>query len=161
MATVTNMDVAGLAEKFAIFANELRLSQSTGQIELNVHDQKRARVYLEYISKYMTWMCEPADPLDLPKAHPSTFIVRDFLTAEEIGLVENPIIKDILRRFNAAYIELVQGQSKDRSSSLTAPDRGRIESLIENCLGIVEFGVAGLDVPENPGDTGPTPSLLA
>jgi hypothetical protein len=156
MATVANMDVAGLAEKFVIFAKELRLSQSTGQIELNIHDQKRARVYLEYIVEYMKWMCQPTDPLDLPKAHPSTFVVRDFLTETEIADIENPIVKDIVRRFNAAYIELVLGQSKDRASGLTDYDEERINALITNCLGIIEFGVTGLDVPENPGDAGPT-----
>ncbi len=158
-ATIANMDVAGLGDRLAAFAEEMCTCQSAGQVEWNSHDQGRARTYMEYIRSYLEVLTKPNDPLDLPRSHPGSFPVRPFVPAERVELIENVAVKDIVRRFQAGYQELLGSQSKDRSTGLTGPDKVRMLALIENTLGIIEFGTSGLDLPENPSEKGPTPPL--
>ena len=72
--------------------------------------------------------------------------------AEQINAIENAEVRDLVRRFKAAHVELTNSQSKDRATGIFESDRGRLEALIENARGMIEFGESSVDLPENPGD---------
>ena len=67
--------------------------------------------------------------------------------------IENAEVRDLVRRFKAAHVELVNSQSKDRATGIFEHDRSRLEALIENARGIIAFGENSVDLPENPADT--------
>lgn len=150
--TVANFDIAGAADRIVTFANELIASQSARQAEFNVHDRDRASAYLDRLEAYVGVISEPANPLDLPKTHPTAYPVTDFPPDEQINAIENAEVRDLVRRFKAGYTELVKSQSKDRASGIFEADKTRLLTLIENARGIIAFGSESVDLPENPGD---------
>jgi hypothetical protein len=150
--TVANFDIAGAADRIVTFANELIASQSARQAEFNVHDRDRSTAYLDRLENYVGVISEPANPLDLPKTHPTAYPVTDFPPDEEINAIENAEVRDLVRRFKAGYVELVQSQSKDRASGIFDADKTRLMTLIENARGIIAFGGTSVDLPENPAD---------
>ena len=153
MATsVANFDIAGAADRIVTFARELIDSQSAKQAEFNVHDRTRATAYLERLEAFVEVIAKPANPLDLPKTHPSAYPVADFPADEQINAIENAEVRDLVRRFKAGYVELVQSQSKDRASGIFEADNTRLAALIENAKAIITFGQDSVDLPENPAD---------
>ena len=85
--TVANFDIAGAADRIVTFANELIASQSARQAEFNVHDRDRSTSYLDRLEGYVGVISEPANPLDLPKTHPTAYPVNDF-PADEQDLIQ-------------------------------------------------------------------------
>jgi hypothetical protein len=71
--TVANFDIAGAADRIVTFANELIASQWARQAEFNVHDRDRSTAYLDRLENYVGVISEPANPLDLPKMHPTAY----------------------------------------------------------------------------------------
>ena len=159
--TVANFDIAGAADRIVTFANELIASQSARQAEFNVHDRDRATAYLDRLEGYVGVISEPANPLDLPKTHPTAYPVTDFPPDDDINGIENAEVRDLVRRFKAGYVELVQSQSKDRASGIFDADKTRLMTLIENARGIIAFAGTSVDLPENPGDVPALPSGTA
>jgi len=155
--SVANFDIAGAADRIVTFANEVLASQSARQAEFNLHDRDRASAYLDRLESYVSVIANPTDPLDLPKTHPSSYPVADFPTDEDINVIENAEVRDLVRRFKAAHVELVNSQSKDRATGIFEADRTRLEALIENARGIIAFGQTSVDLPENPGDVNALP----
>jgi hypothetical protein len=150
--SVANFDVAGAADRIVTFANELIASQSAKQAEFNVHDRDRSSDYLDRLESYIGVIAQPDNPLDLPKTHPTAYPVTDFPVDEQINVIENAEVRDLVRRFKAGYVEFVHSQSKDRASGIFAADKTRLDALIENSRGIIAFGQASVDLPENPAD---------
>ncbi len=155
--TVANFDIAGVVDRIVTFASELIASQSAVQAEFNVHDRGRASNYLDRLEAYVGVISEPDNPLDLPKTHPTAYPVTDFPPDEDINGIENAEVRDLVRRFKAGYIELVQSQSKDRASGIFDADKTRLMALIENARGIIAFAETSVDLPENPGDVSAVP----
>jgi hypothetical protein len=155
MSTVANFDVAGIADRMTRFALELLSCQSAHNVEFNLHDRERAMSYLLRIEQYLNLISDPNDPLDLPRTHPSNYPVSEFPEDASINGVENGLVKDLVRRYKAAYIEVVNSQSKDRSSGMLEADKTRIMALIDNSKGIINFGETTLDLPENVKDVIP------
>lgn len=87
--TVANFDIAGAADRIVTFANELIASQSARQAEFNVHDRDRSTSYLDRLEGYVGVISEPANPLDLPKTHPTAYPVNDFPADELVNVIEN------------------------------------------------------------------------
>lgn len=152
--SVANFDVAGAADRIVTFASEMIASQSARQVEFNAHDRDRATSYLERLESYVAVISSPANPLDLPKTHPSAYPVGDFPADENINAVENAEVRDLVRRFKAGYVELTESQSKDRATGIYEADKNRLEALIENAKGIIGLGAESVDLPENPADVG-------
>lgn len=150
--SVANFDIAGAADRIVTFSREVIASQSARQAEFNEHDRARATAYLDRLESYVGVISNPANPLDLPKTHPSAYPIAEFPTDEEINVIENAEVRDLVRRFKAAHVELVNSQSKDRATGIFEADRSRLEALIENARGIIAFGQSSVDLPENPGD---------
>ncbi len=150
--SVANFDIAGAADRINAFARELIASQSARQAEFNAHDRDRATAYLDRLDSFVGVISNPSNPLDLPKTHPSAYPISDFPADEEINVIENAEVRDLVRRFKAAHVELVNSQSKDRATGIFEADRSRLEALIENARGIIAFGQTSVDLPENPGD---------
>ena len=156
-ATVANFDIAGAADRIVTFADELIASQSSKQAEFNVHDRNRANSYLERLEGYVEVIAKPANPLDLPKTHPQSYPVAEFPGDELVNTIENAEVRDLVRRFKAGYVELVNSQSKDRASGIFEKDKERLLALTENAKGIIAFGQASVDLPENPADVPAVP----
>lgn len=150
--SVANFDIAGAADRLTTFAREVIASQSARQAEFNSHDRGRATAYLDRLGSYVGVISNPSNPLDLPKTHPSAYPIAEFPTDDEINAIENAEVRDLVRRFKAAHVELINSQSKDRATGIFEADRNRLEALIENARGIIEFGQTSVDLPENPGD---------
>ena len=150
--SVANFDIAGAADRIVAFSAELILSQSARQAEFNEHDRSRASAYLDRLQNYVQVISEPSNPLDLPKTHPTAYPIKTFQLDEDINTIENAEVRDVVRRFKAGYVELVNSQSKDRASGIFEADRLRLAALIENARGIITFGEESVDLPENPGD---------
>jgi len=155
--SVANFDIAGAADRINTFAREVIASQSARQAEFNSHDRDRATAYLDRLESYVGVISNPSNPLDLPKTHPSSYPIADFPTDEEINAIENAEVRDLVRRFKAAHVELINSQSKDRATGIFDSDRSRLEALIENARGIIAFGQTSVDLPENPGDVNALP----
>jgi hypothetical protein len=154
--SVANFDVAGLADRFLLFANEIINCQSAVQVEFNVHDQKRGLSYMAELTRWLDIISLPNDPMDLPKSHPGSYPVLDFVTDDNINKTENPIVRDLLRRLKAGWTELVGSQSSDRTTGLNPADKVRLTALIANIVGVLEASIQTLDMPENPTDAGPS-----
>lgn len=150
--TVANFDVAGAADRIVTFSTELIASQSARQAEFNVHDRDRATAYLDRLQSYVDVISLPANPLDLPKTHPTAYPVTDFPLDDAINTIENAEVRDLVRRFKAGYVELVNSQSKDRASGIFEADKTRLLALIDNAKGIIAFGQDSMDLPENLAD---------
>jgi hypothetical protein len=151
--SLANFDIAGAADRLVTFANEIIASQSARQAEFNEHDRGRAVSYLDRLESYVEVISNPANPLDLPQTHPTSYPIAAFPADEEINAIENAEVRDLVRRFKAAHVELVNSQSKDRATGIFEHDRSRLEALIENARGIIAFGQTSVDLPENPTDT--------
>ena len=134
MSTVANFDIAGAADRIVTFANELIASQSARQAEFNVHDRDRATAYLDRLEAYVGVISQPANPLDLPKTHPTAYPVTDFPADEQINTIENAEVRDVVRRFKAGYVELTGSQSKDRASGIFDKRLGRARATIGDVL---------------------------
>jgi len=150
--SVANFDIAEAADRIVTFSREVIASQSARQAEFSEHDRARATAYLGRLESYVGVISNPANPLDLPKTHPSAYPIAEFPTDEEINVIENAEVRDFVRRFKAAHVELVNSQSKDLATGIFEADRSRREALIENARGIIAFGQSSVDLPENPGD---------
>ena len=150
--SVANFDIAGAADRLVTFANEIIASQSARQAEFNEHDRERATAYLDRLESYVEVISNPANPLDLPKTHPTAYPIAEFPSDEQINAIENAEVRDLVRRFKAAHVDLTNSQSKDRATGIFESDRGRLEALIENARGMIDFGESSVDLPENPGD---------
>lgn len=148
MATVTNFDIAGVGDRTVQFAEELLKSQSAGQAEFNVHDRGRATAHCDRVLSFLTLVTADPNPLDLPKTHPTSYPVRDFLDDDAVDSIENTTVKDVVRRWKAAHTEAVGSQSADRASGVQAQDLGRLVALIEAIKLLVEFGADTPDIPE-------------
>lgn len=151
--SVANFDIAGAADRIVTFANEIIASQSARQAEFNEHDRGRATAYLDRLGFYIGVISVPANPLDLPKTHPTSYPIALFPADDQINAIENAEVRDLVRRFKAAHVELINSQSKDRATGIFDHDRSRLEALIENARGIISFGESSVDLPENPADT--------
>ncbi len=152
MPEIANFDIAGACDRIVSFANELVGSQSAKQAEFTIHDRTRATAYLSRLENYVGVVSEPSNPLDLPKTHPGVFPVKEFVGDDAINAIENAELRDLVRRFKSAFIELLGSQSKDRASGLFEFDKQRLLALIENARGIITFGENSVDLPENPND---------
>ncbi len=150
--TVANFDIAGAADRIVTFASELIASQSARQAEFNVHDRERGIAYLDRLQSYVDIISQPSNPLDLPKTHPTSYPVTDFPADESINVIENAEVRDLVRRFKAGFVELVNSQSKDRASGIFEADKTRLIALIDNAKGIIAFGQDSMDLPENLAD---------
>ena len=150
--SVANFDIAGAADRISTFAREVIASQSARQAEFNEHDRTRASAYLDRLESFIAVISNPSNPLDLPKTHPSAYPIAEFITDEDINAIENAEVRDLVRRFKAAHVELINSQSKDRATGIFESDQTRLEALIENARGIITFGENSVDLPENPGD---------
>lgn len=145
---VKNFDVAGVVDRLARYASELVVSQSASNAEFNEHDRGRATKYLDRLTAYMDAVNTPANPLDLPKTHPTDYPVKDFTPDEAVNAIENAEVRDLVRRLKAAYTELSESQSRDRVSGFLVTDHDRIKALVENARNIVALGVNTEDLPE-------------
>ena len=150
--SVANFDIAGAADRIVTFAREVIASQSARQAEFNEHDRTRATSYLDRLESYVGVIANPSNPLDLPQTHPTSYPMATFPEDDEINAIENAEVRDLVRRFKAAHVELINSQSKDRATGIFDHDQSRLEALIENARGIVEFGETSVDLPENPAD---------
>lgn len=147
---VANFDIVTIADYCVGFSGELISSQSARQAEFTQFDRDRAKSYLERIKAFVALVGEKK--LDLPKSHPGAYPVAAFPEDEKIDALENQVVKGVLRRFKAAYTEVVGSQSKDMASGMHAADITRVNALIDATLELVDFGADTLDLPE---DTGP------
>jgi hypothetical protein len=150
MTSVANFDVATLAEYFAKFAKELSVSQAARQAEFPLPDRARARSYLGRVQDLADLVA--GQRLDLPKLHPDSYPVIEFLPDEAINGIENSLVQAVLRRFKAGYTELVGSQSKDAAAGLHQADKQRLDQLIAATLELVNFGTEALDLPEFTGE---------
>jgi hypothetical protein len=126
--SLANFDIAGAADRIITFANEIIASQSARQAEFNEHDRGRAVSYLDRLESYVEVISNPANPLDLPQTHPTSYPIAAFPIAafpedEQINAIENAEVRDLVRRFKAAHVELVNSQSKDRATGIFEHDR--------------------------------------
>lgn len=87
--SIANFDIAGAADRIVTFANEIIASQSARQAEFNEHDRGRATAYLDRLGFYIGVISVPADPLDLPKTHPTSYPIAAFPADDEINAIEN------------------------------------------------------------------------
>ena len=150
--SVANFDIAGAADRIVTFAREVIASQSARQAEFNEHDRTRATSYLDRLESYVSVIANPSNPLDLPQTHPTPYPMAVFPEDDEINAIENAEVRDLVRRFKAAHVELINSQSKDRATGIFQHDQSRLEALIENARGIIAFGESSVDLPENPAD---------
>ena len=142
MISVANMDIAGIAGRFAQFAQELIVSQSAGQPEFVIHDRRRTTTLLDYLLTYVDAITKPANPLDLVASHGSVHPVLDFPTDEAVHAISNMLVMDLLCRFKAAWLELTASQSINRASGLHEADVTRLKEIIANCRLFIELGEA-------------------
>ncbi len=150
---VANFDVAGLADRMCTFAQELQASQSATQAEFNPHDRARSTAYIERLVEFVNLTTSDDNPLDLPKTHPSMYPVHAFIDDQNINSIENAEVRDVVRRFKAGWVEVLNSQSADRASGLQAQDKGRILALLESTLKVVQFGESTPDLPETATNT--------
>jgi hypothetical protein len=81
--SVANFHTAGAADRLVTFANEIISSQSARQAEFNEHDRERATAYLDRLDAYVEVISNPANPLDLPKTHPTAYPIAEFPSDEQ------------------------------------------------------------------------------
>ena len=151
MINVANMDIAGIAGRFAQYAGQLVVSQSAKQPEFIIHDRRRTTQLLDYLLTYVDAITKPANPLDLVASHGSVNQVLDFPSDETVHGVSNLLVMDLLCRFKAAWLELTQCQSINRASGLHEADVIRLKEIIANCRLFIELGETEPTTPGSPG----------
>ncbi len=145
---VFNDDVAGIYRRTNRFIEELQKSSSANVTDVNEFDQDRIITYLNSLTVYLNWvMSQPL--LDLPETHPKTLELEE---PPVLLLVENLMIKDLIRLFERGRDEMINSQSARNASGLISFDNVRIRAVIEKAqkyLSDYVQKVIPLDLPES------------
>lgn len=144
---VYNHDVKGIHDRLNRFIVEMNRAASANVSAFSAHDNKRLRSYISAIRTYLDWvMSQPL--LDLPESSP-----REYALDKEPELVvsENEAVNDIVRMLLLARDEIAASQSARMPCSLTAPDVGRFQAVIDKVELFLDKYVENhqpLDLPE-------------
>ena len=149
MATVKNMDVAGLADRLSEYGHQLRISQSAGQHRIIPGDKIRCASYLDRVDAYIESVVNTDQELDLPLTHPQGTPYNDFDAVEDVNKIENADIRDIVRRLRSAWIESTGSQSADQTTGMHTADVERVKALMVSARNMLTLaGEVVIDMPE-------------
>jgi len=148
MATVLNMDIAGLVRRLRKFKYEINKSQSAQVTAFRPADATRLQSYLDTLAQYISWM-QQQPLLDLPESAPKDIQLGE---PEVLGAVENEACADLIEHFSVLEIELVNSQSARNSNRLIMHDQQRAEALLQRMdLFLKDYisQIQPIDMPES------------
>lgn len=137
---INNMDIAGICDRLATYANALVNSQSAFNPDYFVESDKiQFATYLDKLETLISVISANA-PMDLPKVNGGgNYGLKEFPVDEILESVENQDIRDILRRFRAMWIDFSSSRSADLSSGLNQYDLQIFTTLLNSCRQIIEL----------------------
>lgn len=137
---INNMDIAGICDRLATYANALVNSQSAFNPDYFVESDKiQFATYLDKLETLISVISANA-PMDLPKVNGGgNYGLKEFPVDEILESVENQDIRDILRRFRAMWIDSSSSRSADLSSGLNQYDLQIFTTLLNSCRQIIEL----------------------
>jgi hypothetical protein len=147
-----NFDTCAIADRLTRIALEVFTSASAtnGSVYLD-SDLNRARTYLDLIQSNLDRVRAPQ--LDLPKSHGFLYsILMTFPSDEDIVGVENQYVKEVLRRLQALWIEVITSQSADLQSGINEFDYLRCSAIVDSINAVLNDATTPYDFPENPGN---------
>ena len=125
---VYNMEIAGLIDRIHRFMKEVHYSGSANVAAVSQADFVRYKSYLSALEQYLDHIV--AQPiLDLPKFNPTAIELDD---TPALPMVENEAVKDIIRMYAAAVVELSNSQSARYSNGMIPQDVQRLRDIITN-----------------------------
>lgn len=145
---INNMDIAGICDRIATYANSMINSQSAFNPDYFIESDKiQCATYLDKLETLISIISANA-PMDLPKANGTgNHGLKEFPIDEILESVENQDIRDILRRFRAMWIDLSSCRSSDLSSGLNQYDLQIFTTLINSCRQILELSSVDTGMP--------------
>lgn len=152
-ASVSNMHTAGLVNRGVRFLREVVASASaTNGSSWLEPDRIRAATYFDELEAYLGYV-EANNPLDLPKSHGVGYsLIQAVPTAEEIEGIENMLVQDLTRIYQAYLYDSALSQSADLSSGINQFDANRTRAVIKAGRDLINLGVTEIDLPENLGN---------
>lgn len=147
---VSNMDIAGICDRIAMYAIEVQNCQSSLQGGVFLpYDMARTASYLDRLDECIDAFNKT--PMDLPKSSNYTFsVLKPFPGDPDLENVENQDIKDVLRRFKSLWLEAANSQSADLSSGIIDADVSRLQAVLNSCRDVLNLAKNIMDLPENP-----------
>jgi hypothetical protein len=150
---VSNMHTAGLVNRGVRFLREVvaSASSSNGSSWLEP-DRIRAATYFDELEAYLGYV-EANNPLDLPKSHGVGYsLLQTVPTPEDIEGIENMLVQDLTRVYQAYLYDIALSQSADLSSGINKFDAERTRAIIKAGRDLINLGTIEIDLPENQGN---------
>jgi len=151
--SVSNMHTAGLVNRGVRFLREVVASaSSTNGSSWLEPDRIRAASYFDELEAYLGYV-EANNPLDLPQSHGVGYsLLQTMPTAEEIEGIENMLVQDLTRVYQAYLYDVAKSQSADLSSGINQFDAARTRAVIKAGRDLINLGTTEIDLPENQGN---------
>jgi hypothetical protein len=150
---VSNMHTAGLFNRGVRFLREVVTcaSATNGSAYLEP-DRIRHATYFDEVEAYLGYI-ESNNPLDLPQSHNVGFsLLKEVPSAEEIEGIENMLVQDLARVYQAYLYDTAKSQSSDLSSGINQFDAARTRAVIKAGRDLIALGTQEIDLPENFGN---------
>ena len=151
---VSNMHTAGLFNRGVRFLREVLTCASAfnGSAYLEP-DRIRHATYFDEVENYLGYI-EANNPLDLPQSHGVGYsLLKEVPTKEEIEGVENMLVQDLCRVYQAYLYDISLSQSADLSSGINQFDAIRTRAVIKAGRDLIALGTSEIDLPENYGNS--------
>lgn len=155
--TVSNMNIAQLADRLAAYIAEIEGCQSKDHTMVSDADLGRIRTYIGSVDSVLKYI-ESAPELDMPNYDPTLILLKPVPDpVGENGFFENSHIQHISRLFRGFHNEVTSGNSARMVSGIDANELARYKTYTANALAYIDGPVTDInpgDLPETGGSTG-------
>jgi hypothetical protein len=151
---VSNMNTAGLFNRGVRFLREvLTCASAFNGSEYLEPDRIRHATYFDEVENYLGYV-EANNPLDLPQSHGvGHSLLKAVPSGEEIEGIENMLVQDLCRVYQAYLYDTARAQSADLSSGINKFDADRTRAVIKAGRDLIALGSSQIDLPENFGNS--------
>jgi len=127
---VRNMDICGLVERIDRVIYETMTSESAALNELNSFDVQRQMDYSMALRTYASTM-NSASVMDLPHSYPHMYKIHYVTESVDIEDIKNKGLRDIIRFYVNAMVQLSRSESADKSNAFHPADYGRFLLIMD------------------------------
>ena len=128
--TVRNMDIVGLVERIDRYVFDMAEFESASLNEIISYDIERLEQYSRALRTYSS-MISSASSMDLPHSYPHMYEIKYITKELNPDNVKNKAIRDLIRLYMNAWVQLSRSESADRSNGFMAADYDRFLLIMD------------------------------
>lgn len=144
---LNNIDIYGVAVRCNLYITELVLCPSAKKNSIEPADKERVKSYLAELKAYIGWI--GTESLDTPKVNPKPLPAP--AVAPKDGVI-NPLISDLISHLELLRDELLNSQSKVKTTALEKFDKQRADGVLARAEKFIAEYLeksTPVDLPEN------------